>query len=136
MCLSYDSDMKEFEFDPLTGDPIAKPAPRPIEPAKQIAATDIASYSAKVDIETLCRELEQARVLAIANEEPSAAISATMAKAKLFGLLVDRSETTIKRPEDMTEAEILKALGFETIEQLMASNGQLIEHQPVDDTIN
>jgi hypothetical protein len=43
-----------------------------------------------VSIESLSKELEQARELAMANEHEAAAVSATMGKAKLHGHLVDR----------------------------------------------
>jgi phage terminase small subunit len=47
-----------------------------------------------VTVEALTSELEEARQLALDAANPSAAVSATMGKAKLNGLLVDRSEVT------------------------------------------
>ena len=57
-----------------------------------------------VTIESLTKELEEARTLAIANGQASAAVQATMGIAKLHGLLVDRSE--VKTTSDMTLAEV------------------------------
>lgn len=47
---------------------------------------------ALVTIESITRELDEDRELARQLEMPAAAISAVMGKAKLHGLLVDRSE--------------------------------------------
>ena len=47
-----------------------------------------------VTVQTLTAELEDARKLALEVSNPSAAVSATMGKAKLNGLLVDKSEVT------------------------------------------
>ena len=47
---------------------------------------------ALVTIESITRELDEDRELARKLEMPAAAISAVMGKAKLHGLLVDRSE--------------------------------------------
>jgi phage terminase small subunit len=80
--------------------------------------------SARVDVDLLVRELEQARQIAIQEREASAAIAATMGKAKLHGLLVDRREISLKRPEDMTEAELRQVLGLELEDDL-----KLIEHE-------
>lgn len=76
--------------------------------------------SAQVDVDLLVRELEQARQIAIQEREASAAIAATMGKAKLHGLLVDRKEISLKRPEDMTEAELREVLGLELAEDMLA----------------
>ncbi len=48
----------------------------------------------EVTVASLTAELEEARTLAIANGQASAAVQATMGIAKLHGLLVDRSEVT------------------------------------------
>ncbi len=57
-----------------------------------------------VTIESLTKELEEARTLAIANGQASAAVQASMGIAKLHGLLVERSE--VKTTNDMTLAEV------------------------------
>ena len=43
-----------------------------------------------VTIDSLTDELETARTIAVAEKQPSASVSATMGKAKLHGLLVDK----------------------------------------------
>ena len=45
-----------------------------------------------VTIDTLSGQLQQAYALALAHRQPSAAVTATMALAKLHGLFVDRAE--------------------------------------------
>lgn len=49
-----------------------------------------------VSVDDLIDELEEARTLSKLNSQPSAMVSATMGKAKLLGLVVDRQDTTIK----------------------------------------
>lgn len=95
---------------------------------------ELMTTSPDVNIDLLVRKLELARKLAMKNEEPQAAIAAVMAMGKLHGLLVDKKEMSFKRPEDMTEAEIMQALGITSIDELEA-----IEHQSLpkdDETIN
>ena len=48
-----------------------------------------------VTVDSLTDELEEARGLALTTEQPSAAVSATMGKAKLHGLLVDSVKTEL-----------------------------------------
>ena len=83
--------------------------------------------SCQVDVDMLVRELEQARQIALTEREASAAVAATMAKAKLHGLMVDRKEISMKRPEDMTEAELRQVLGEEFEEDL--KRGRAIEQR-------
>lgn len=45
-----------------------------------------------VTIQSLTEELEEARVLAVGIEQPSAAVAASMGKAKLHGKLTDKQE--------------------------------------------
>ena len=47
-----------------------------------------------VTVDSLTEELEEARKLAIKNEQPSAVVQAVMGKAKLHGLIKDRHEHT------------------------------------------
>ena len=54
-----------------------------------------AAAKAGVTIQSLTDELEQARGIAIAEKQSSAAVAATMGKAKLLGLVVDKQETAI-----------------------------------------
>lgn len=91
----------------------------------------VMQHSCQVDVGLLVRELEQARQIAIKNDEAAAAVAATMGKAKLHGLLIDRKEISLKRPEDMSEAELREVLGIEFEEDLRAGNGRAIE-QPAE----
>lgn len=51
-----------------------------------------AAQRAVVTVESLAAELEEARALALKSNQSAAAVSATMGKAKLFGLLVEKRE--------------------------------------------
>lgn len=53
-----------------------------------------------VTIDTLVAELDLMFKLSLATKQPSAGVGATMGKAKLLGLIVDRTETetTVRRP--------------------------------------
>lgn len=55
-----------------------------------------AAERALVTVQSLTQELEEARALALQEGQPSAAVSASMGKAKLHGLLVDKAELTGK----------------------------------------
>lgn len=46
----------------------------------------------EVTLESLAAELDEARSLALAEKQSSAAVQATMGKAKLFGLLIDKKQ--------------------------------------------
>lgn len=54
------------------------------------AAQNKVARHAAVTVHSLAAELEQARVLAIVEKQTSAAVQATMGKAKLFGLAIER----------------------------------------------
>ncbi len=56
-------------------------------------------------------ELEEARQLAATEKNPAAMVSASMGKAKLHGLLVDKHLVGMKRIEDMNETELRTLLG-------------------------
>lgn len=72
----------------------------------------------QVTIDSILLELEQARTLALDNAQCSAAVTATMSKAKLLGLVVDKSETNTKfltppvfnivgvSPKDLSDIEL------------------------------
>lgn len=63
---------------------------------------------AEITVATILEELEEARLAALGAETPqsSAAVSASMSKAKLLGLVVDRSEgkLTVVSQEDALDA--------------------------------
>lgn len=46
----------------------------------------------RVTVDSLTAELEEARTLALQKDQPSAAVSATMGKAKIHGHLTDKTE--------------------------------------------
>jgi hypothetical protein len=50
------------------------------------------AMSSRVTVESLSAELDEARALALGERQASAAVAATTAKAKLHGLMVDRTE--------------------------------------------
>jgi len=60
-----------------------------------------------VTVDSITTELEEARRMALDTTQPSAAISASMGKAKLHGLIVDRNEVTGKDggPVELTDAK-------------------------------
>ena len=49
----------------------------------------------EITVDTLVAELEEARKMAFETEKAAAAVQATMGKAKLLGLVVDKQETAI-----------------------------------------
>lgn len=57
--------------------------------AVSAAQTKVAKRAA-VTVHSLAAELEQARALALIEKQSSAAVAATMGKAKLFGLAIER----------------------------------------------
>ena len=52
----------------------------------------------EITVDTLVAELEEARKLAFETEKAAAAVSATMGKAKLLGLVIEKQETNIVQP--------------------------------------
>lgn len=56
---------------------------------------------AEITVASILEELEQARVAALGAETPqsSAAVSASMSKAKLLGLVVDKSEVSFNHEQ-------------------------------------
>jgi hypothetical protein len=54
-------------------------------------------------VDSLTKELEEARQLALHTTvlQPSAAVAATMGKAKIHGMLIDKSEHTGKDGKDL-----------------------------------
>jgi pyruvoyl-dependent arginine decarboxylase (PvlArgDC) len=74
---------------------------------REIAAT--AAKRNEVTEDSLIEELEQARLAALEAEQASAAVAATMGKAKVWGLLVERKETGKPGDFDNMTVEELKA---------------------------
>jgi hypothetical protein len=74
---------------------------------REIAAT--AAKRNEVAEDSLIAELEQARIAALEAQQASAAVAATMGKAKVCGLLVERKETGKPGDFDNMTVEELKA---------------------------
>jgi len=73
---------------------------------------EIAAMAAKrheISEDSLLEELEQARLAALENQQASAAVAATMGKAKLCGMLVERKEAGKPGDFDNMTVEELKA---------------------------
>ena len=51
-----------------------------------------------ITVDTLVAELEEARKLAFETDKAAAAVSATMGKAKLLGLVIEKQETNVVQP--------------------------------------
>ena len=71
----------------------------------------VARERSTVTIGDIVAKLEDAFDFAKANRNPSAMISATLAQARVLGLIVDRKQHTIKPLEQWTEAELRTFLG-------------------------
>ena len=72
--------------------------------------------SLAITVEGVAAQLDEDRALALANNQAGAAVSASMGKAKLAGLLVDRQDVT-------------GTVSVERIERLIV-DPQVIEHEP------
>ena len=89
---------------------------------------EIATMAAKrheISEDSLLEELEQARLAALENQQASAAVAASMGKAKLCGMLVERKETG--KPGDFDNM---------SIEELRAFLKQDKIGNPGNDTVN
>jgi hypothetical protein len=76
----------------------------------------MAAADADVTVDTLVRELESARVVAMAKGNLSAAVGAIIGKAKLLGLLVERKEKGA--PGDFDVADRIVARWRENLARL------------------
>ena len=89
---------------------------------------EIATMAAKrheISEDSLLEEFEQARLAALENQQASAAVAATMGKAKLCGMLVERKETG--KPGDFDNM---------SIEELRAFLKEDKSERPGNDTVN
>ena len=92
---------------------------------------------ADVTEESILDELEQARTLALQCEQTASAVSATVAKAKLVGLMIDRKEQG--KPGDFdswTEAELRAYVLGNAAATGIADHGDDSEQQPIEPTHN
>lgn len=71
----------------------------------------------------IARQLDDDRGFARKNKQASAMVSATMGKAKVLGLIVDKHFVGIKSPDNMTEDELRAFLGIQGDETHNAGNG-------------
>jgi len=62
-------------------------------------------------VESIVRQLNEARDLARARENPAAMVAAIMAKAKVLGLIVNHHQVGIKPLDEMNEPELRTLLG-------------------------
>jgi phage I-like protein len=83
-----------------------------------------AAKKAEVTLESLLNELEEARSLAMNEKQSSAAVSATMGKAKLTGLLIEKREHTGRNGGPIQTVDLTKLSGDE-LAQLEAIFGPL-----------
>ena len=90
-----------------------------------------------VTMESILNELEEARALAMKDEKgASAAVSATMGKAKLCGLIVDKKEdVTARRTNEQIDARILELLGPGNERGATGAVGRKGTDQETDETV-
>ena len=87
-----------------------------VQAAVERGEAEIAA-SLAITVEGVAAQLDEDRALALANNQAGAAVSASMGKAKLAGLLVDRQDVT-------------GTVSVERIERLIVDPGPVIEHEP------
>ncbi|MER8373688.1 terminase small subunit [Mesorhizobium sp. M1406] len=89
-----------------------------------------AAERAVVTIETIARQLDEDRQLALREKQASAAVAATMALAKIYGLVIDKQqiEQTVRKP--MREPSQVKQMTLEQWQRRFAP--KLTEQQPDD----
>lgn len=84
-----------------------------------------------VSIKSLTDELEEARAIAIAEKQSSAAVAATMGKAKLHGLIIEKKQHSgpnggpIQNQTLILDPEKLKAMTSDELAALEAAIGKL-----------
>ncbi|MEK9721989.1 MAG: hypothetical protein VW405_00715 [Rhodospirillaceae bacterium] len=71
-----------------------------------------AAEKASTTAADIARQLDEDRALAWANRNASACVQATMGKAKVLGLIMERHQVTVTKPiAEMNETELLALLG-------------------------
>ena len=64
-------------------------------------------------VASLIAEFEEARQLALKNKQPAAAVSATMSKARIFGLIGEKGEARPgDRPSEVGDLEVARRIAF------------------------
>lgn len=79
--------------------------------ARHAELQERAAEKAVVTVQDIARQLDEDRDFCREHIQGGAAVSATMGKAKVLGLIIDKKVLSMKRVEDMTEAELLALLG-------------------------
>lgn len=97
--------------------------------ARIIEITRSIAVKTRVTVESITTQLDEDRALAVRVDQPGAAIQATVAKAKLHGLLIDRKESgapgdfaAAQTPEQVI-AKVREELGEEAAAALQALVG-------------
>lgn len=86
----------------------------------------IAAERAAVTIDSLTDELEEARAIAVSEKQSSAAVAATLGKAKLHGFLVDKKQLTGARGGPVQIADLSRLKGM-TTEELQILDRALVQ---------
>lgn len=87
---------------------------------------DKAAERTLVTIESLTDELEEARAIAIAEKQSSAAVAASMGKAKLHGLLIEKKQLSGANGGPVQIADITRLQGM-TNEELKILERALVQ---------
>lgn len=76
--------------------------------------TGNAARRAEVSIASIIEELEESRLLAMSIKQPAPAVSASLGKAKVAGLLIDKTEHTGKDggPIEVNDLESARRIAF------------------------
>lgn len=85
-----------------------------------------AAERAVVTIHSLTDELEEARAIALTEKQSSAAVAATLGKAKLHGLLIDKKQLTGARGGPIQIADLSRLKGM-TTEELQVLDRALVQ---------
>jgi hypothetical protein len=79
-----------------------------------------------VTVDSLTDELEEARAMALSEKQSSAAVAATMGKAKLHGLVIDKKQLTGARGGPVQIADLSRLKGM-TTEELQVLDRALVQ---------
>ena len=93
--------------------------------ARIVELQAIAAKKKKITVETIVEELEEAREVAKENAQGAAMTAATMGKAKIVGLAVERSETG--KPGDFTQANDSASIARSLLKQAGMNESEIGE---------
>ena len=94
---------------------LVSPRNHPAVAARLAELRALAREQTTVTIGDIVASLKEAFEFAKANRNPSAMVQATLAQAKVLGLIVDRKQHTIKPLELWTEAELRAFVGNDDV---------------------